>query len=49
MGLAMLRKLIPANRSLREGRWEQLTLHLSELQHKTWGFVGLGQIGREVA
>ncbi len=49
LGLAMLRKLIPANRSVREGRWEQTTLHPSELQHKTWGIVGLGQIGRDVA
>jgi phosphoglycerate dehydrogenase-like enzyme len=48
-GLAMLRKLIPANRSVREGRWEQTALHPSELQHKTWGIVGLGQIGRDVA
>src|SRR5579871_3617499 len=31
-GLAMLRKLIPANRSLRAGRWEQQTLHPCELQ-----------------
>jgi phosphoglycerate dehydrogenase-like enzyme len=48
-GLAMLRKLIPADRSVRAGRWEQLTLHPVELQHKTWGIVGLGQTGREVA
>jgi D-3-phosphoglycerate dehydrogenase / 2-oxoglutarate reductase len=47
--LAMLRKLIPANRSVRAGRWEQQTLHPHELQHKTWGIVGLGQIGRDVA
>jgi glyoxylate reductase len=49
MGLAMLRKLIPANRSVREGRWEQTTLQPIELSRKTWGLVGLGQIGRAVA
>ena len=49
MGLALLRKLIPANRSVREGRWERLTLQPSELRHKTWGMVGLGRIGRDVA
>lgn len=49
MGLAMLRKLIPANRGVREGRWEQTMLQPAELQHKTWGIVGLGQIGRDVA
>ena len=49
MGLALLRKLVPANRSVREGRWEQMTLQPSELAGKTWGLVGLGQIGRAVA
>ena len=49
MGLAMLRKLIPANRSVRDGRWEQMTLQPFELSRKTWGLVGLGQIGRAVA
>jgi len=49
MGLALLRKLIPANRSVREGRWEQMTLQPSELAGKTWGLVGLGRIGRAVA
>jgi phosphoglycerate dehydrogenase-like enzyme len=44
----MLRKLIPANRSIREGQWLQTTLYPSELQQKTWG-IGLGQIGRAVA
>ena len=49
MGLALLRKLVPANRSVREGRWEQMTLQPSELPGKTWGLVGLGRIGRAVA
>jgi D-3-phosphoglycerate dehydrogenase / 2-oxoglutarate reductase len=49
MGLALLRKLVPANRSVRQGRWEQMTLQPSELAGKTWGLVGLGHIGRAVA
>ena len=49
MGLALVRKLVPANSSLREGRWERLTLEPSELGGKTWGLVGLGEIGRAVA
>jgi glyoxylate reductase len=49
MGLALLRNLVSANRSVREGRWEQTTLQPSELAGKTWGLVGLGQIGRAVA
>jgi glyoxylate reductase len=49
LGLALQRKLIPANRSVREGRWEQMSLQPAELARKTWGLVGLGQIGRAVA
>ena len=49
MGLALLRNLVSANRSVREGRWEQTTLQPSELAGKAWGLVDLGQIGRAVA
>jgi D-3-phosphoglycerate dehydrogenase / 2-oxoglutarate reductase len=49
MGLALARKLAPANSSVREGRWERLTLEASELGGKIWGVVGLGEIGRAVA
>ena len=49
LGLALLRKLVPADRSVRDGRWAQTTLQPSELARKTWGLVGFGQIGRAVA
>jgi phosphoglycerate dehydrogenase-like enzyme len=49
MGLALVRKLAPANSSVRAGRWERLTLEPSELGGKTWALVGLGGIGRALA
>ena len=49
MGLALLRKLIPANRSVHEGRWERMAVQPVELAGKTWGLVGFGEIGRAVA
>ncbi|HNY64113.1 MAG TPA: 2-hydroxyacid dehydrogenase [Deltaproteobacteria bacterium] len=48
-GLCLLRNLLPAQRSMREGRWEQMGIKPVELWGKTWGLVGLGQIGRAVA
>ena len=49
MGLALLRKLLPANRSVRNGRWERTMVQPSELAAKTWGLVGFGEIGRAIA
>jgi phosphoglycerate dehydrogenase-like enzyme len=49
MGLASVRKLVRANCSMREGRWERLTLGPSELEGKTWGLIGFGEIGRALA
>lgn len=49
MALALLRKLVRADRGVRAGRWERMTLRPAELGGKTWGVVGLGQIGRAVA
>jgi phosphoglycerate dehydrogenase-like enzyme len=49
MGLALLRKLVPANRTLHAGRWERTTVQPIELAAKTWGLVGLGEIGRAIA
>jgi phosphoglycerate dehydrogenase-like enzyme len=46
---ALLRKLVPGDRGVREGRWQQLTLQPSELGGKTWGLIGLGHIAHAVA
>jgi D-3-phosphoglycerate dehydrogenase len=47
--LALTRKIIPADISVKAGRWEKSALAGHELGGKTLGLVGLGRIGREVA
>ena len=47
--LALARRLVPADRSIREGRWEPGKYQGLELKGKTLGIVGMGPIGMEVA
>jgi D-3-phosphoglycerate dehydrogenase len=47
--LAMARNLVPANVSMKEGRWEKKKFAGTELGGKTLGVIGLGAIGRGVA
>jgi len=49
MLLAVARKIIYCDRSLREKRWEHTKIMGVELWQKTLGIVGLGAIGRAVA
>ena len=49
MLLAVARKIIYCDRSLREKRWEHTKIMGVELWQKTIGIVGLGAIGRAVA
>jgi len=49
MMLALARKLIPADRSVKSGAWEKGKFGGHELLGKTLGLVGFGRIGREVA
>ena len=49
MLLAVARKIIYCDRSLREKRWEHTKIMGIELWQKTIGIVGLGAIGRAVA
>jgi D-3-phosphoglycerate dehydrogenase len=48
MTLALARKIVPADRSVRAGRWEKSSLKGNELDGKVLGIVGFGRIGREV-
>jgi D-3-phosphoglycerate dehydrogenase len=48
MMLTLARRIVPADRSVREGRWEKSAFKGRELDGKTLGIVGFGKIGREV-
>ena len=48
--VALARRLIDSERSVREGQWMRGAAQLgSDLKGKTLGIIGLGRIGREVA
>jgi D-3-phosphoglycerate dehydrogenase len=47
--LALMRELTRSDRDVRAGAWTQSTRSRCELDGKTWGIVGFGRIGREVA
>ena len=49
MALALLRNIVAATVSMREGRWEKKALKGRELYGKVMGIVGYGRIGRHVA
>jgi phosphoglycerate dehydrogenase-like enzyme len=52
VGLALMKSLFWADAHTRAGEWPQMTISsvgCVELAGKTWGIVGFGRIGREVA
>ena len=49
MALALERHLVPAASDMRAGRWEKTKYKGRELAGRTFGLVGFGRIGREIA
>jgi len=49
MMFSMCRHIPLANASLRAGKWERKLFSGAEVEGKTFGIIGLGKIGREVA
>ncbi len=51
LALMLLKRIGYAHRRITEGTWaqEELLNIAAEVQGKTWGIIGLGRIGREVA
>ncbi|MFD5710989.1 hydroxyacid dehydrogenase [Streptomyces pharetrae] len=47
--IASVRRVLPANRSLRDGRWERSRYQGRELAGTTVGIIGLGHVGTLVA
>ncbi len=50
--LALLKRLLYAHQKTMEGEWPQwrlMEMGTFDLEGKTWGIIGLGRIGREVA
>ncbi|MHA2364715.1 MAG: hydroxyacid dehydrogenase [Candidatus Hodarchaeales archaeon] len=47
--IALARKIVASDKSMKEGKWEKNKLKGIELAKKTLGLIGFGRIGNEVA
>lgn len=45
----LARKILRADSSMREGRWEKSKINGFELRNRTYGTIGIGRIGQRVA
>lgn len=48
-GLCLLKNLFHADKSTKQGQWEQMSLKPTELNAKVWGIIGFGRIGQAIA
>ena len=48
-GLCLLKNMFHAHMSMKQGKWEQMSVKPAELKAKVWGFIGFGRIGQAVA
>jgi len=48
-GIALMRELAWTDRQIRAGQWPQFGRPNREVANRTWGIVGFGRIGRQVA
>ncbi|AFZ69962.1 lactate dehydrogenase-like oxidoreductase [Caldisphaera lagunensis DSM 15908] len=52
VALSLLKRLILANNSIKEGKWYQwelMDMGTYDLYGKSWGIIGMGRIGKELA
>ena len=48
-GLCLIKNMLCADKSTKQGRWEQMSVRPVELKAKVWGIIGFGRIGQAVA
>jgi len=47
-GLCLIKNMLYADKSTKQGRWEQMSVQPVELKTKVWGLIGFGRIGQAV-
>ncbi len=47
-GLCLLKNMLHADKTTKQGKWEQMSIKPAELKAKVWGLIGFGRIGQAV-